>query len=61
MERNTPGRATKSMIPAACVWVNLNLSIMAGINGGAACIEKTNANEARKAIIRINQRLFDMT
>jgi hypothetical protein len=56
MESNIPGRATKSMIPAACVWLKPNWSVIAGISGGAACIEKTKANAARKATPRINQR-----
>jgi mannose/fructose/N-acetylgalactosamine-specific phosphotransferase system component IID len=59
MERNISGRAIKSMIPAAYVWFNLNWSVIAGISGGTACIEKTNANAARKAITGINQRLLD--
>jgi hypothetical protein len=60
IESNIAGRATKSITPAAAVWLKWNSLIMAGIRGGAACIENRNVKPASKTMASISQRLPDI-
>jgi len=53
------GRAIKSISPETAVWLRLKASMIAGINGGAACIENRNEKAAKKTAVNITQRLFN--
>ena len=60
IDRNIAGRAINNINPAAAVWLKLKSSIIAGISGGAACMENRKAEAARTIVVSMSQRLLDI-